>query len=69
MLDWKKETSRWVVTFSFHLFFKNENSHTGRMDFRSKALTRTMQKTHPDARETSGFYYAKRAFLLHKRAL
>ena len=48
-------------------FFLNENSHIGRMDFRSKALI--TQKSHLNAADTSGLYSAKRAFLLHKCAL
>lgn len=68
MLYWEKRTPRWVVTFSFcPSFFFNKNSHIGRMDFRSKALI--IQKSPLNAGDTSGLYYAKRAFLLHKCAL
>ena len=37
--------------------FLNENSHIGRMDFRSKALI--TQKSPLNAGDTSGLYYAK----------
>ena len=68
---WGIRNIKMVATFSPLLFFCffNENSHTGRMNFRSKTLTRATKTSHPNASETSEPDYAKRAFLLPKHAL